>query len=182
MALLNLFQAVITGSGVVVSMERQRNDTYRASWTFGKGERYNTTTCYYTEKQVQDWLIKGYMFIVNPASIAEEYEDKNKSSLPATFFFTTASGTRYTAYVHDYFVTVAWGEGIRTETQEFAIRNVENLVATGEWIILPETYRSPASVAAEFMNYMEQHEGPLSVDDRVAIAQTLVLLDKVMYG
>jgi hypothetical protein len=107
---------------------------------------------------------------------------KDYVELPSVFYFTNAKQVRYTAYIQDDVVTVAWGSGIRTETQTFPLWAAKSWIAEGVWKVLPDSHRTPNRTASEFMQFMENYEGPLSVDDRVAIAQTIVLLNKIMYS
>lgn len=182
MALLDKFQAVNVSNGVTVDFKRIAENRMHAEWRIGhKSGAIELHSRYYTDKEVQDELIKGSIFITNPVSL-EKSEAVKERELPATFYFTTLNGVRYTARIQDDLVTVAWGEGIWTQTMNYPLSYVKASIRKGYWKVLEESYRSRSTAIVQFMQYMEQNEGPLTDDERVAVAQTLVLLNRVMYG
>jgi hypothetical protein len=179
MALLNKFTTTSTLNGIEFTYTRISETRYREDWMKLVDGLYERQTSYFTPNQIQDALLKGTMVITNPATLDDDYEERE---LPSPFYFTNVKRVRYTAYIQDDIVTVSWGSGIRTETQTFPLWAVKGWIAEGLWKVLPDSHRTPNRTASEFMQFMENYEGPLSVDDHVAIAQTIVLLNKIMYS
>lgn len=179
MALLNEFKTTNVNNGVIVKFKRLADMRYKGSWCYGYEGEYFFHTQIYTEKQVQDALIAGIIYITSPATLEQKYEEKRE--LPARFFFTTLDSRRYTGYIQDDVVAISWGEGINTQVQSLSLKAFKERMASGYYRILEESYRSASSVAAEFMEFMNKQD-KLTMEDYLAIAETVLLLEKVMYN
>lgn len=184
MSLLDKFEATSIYNGNVIRFTRISQTRFRKEWveptTKGNplGDKYDVRIEYSTEGTIQKWLMDGHLVLTNPATLTDTFAERD---IPSTFFFTTLQGTRYTGYIQDDFVTVTWGDGVHTATEQYTLSSVKDSVTSGAWKVLPESYRSRNSAASEFMQYMENCNGPLTTEDRVAICETIVFLNKIMY-
>lgn len=175
--MLDKFKATNVQNGVVVSFERLSANRFKGTWAYGYQDSYHFHSQFYTQKQVQDALLAGTIVISNPATHEVDYEER---PLPAKFFYTTLDGRRYTAYVQDDVVAISWGEGMDTQAHSLSLKVVKERIASGYYKVLEESYRTPSLVATEFMQFM-QSQSKMTDEDALAIAQTILLLNKVMY-
>jgi hypothetical protein len=77
-----------------------------------------------------------------------------------------------------------WVEGNMKLWGEYSEAQLQSFVDSGVLFIRyePVAVKTPESVIVDFMQFMEQQQGPLSDRTYRAIAQTIVVLNKVMYG